>query len=263
MPQPLGQHFLKNPAVTEKTLAALKPSAGEYIVEIGPGKGALTRPLLALCREENASYVGIEKDPVLAQEISPEIVSGGMTLIEGDALRELPQLVERFAKEGRSYRLIGNIPYYITGFLLRVISECAYKPKSSLFLIQKEVADRICAGRGAANLLSASVQVWAEPRILCTVPASDFDPPPQVTSAVIELVTLQQSRARDLEAYYAMMRSCFKQPRKTLLNNLVESGSEKAVIMKVLQDYSWPATMRPQDLSPEDIARLADGLPRR
>lgn len=257
----LGQHFLKNPLVTQKILETLNPQKGECVIEIGPGKGALTRPLFALCRTRGATYYGIEKDTSLIPTLVSEVPELQGLITEGDALRELPTLCARLERERIPYRIVGNIPYYITGFLLRTVSELPYKPISVVLLIQNEVADRLRATQGATNLLSASVQVWAETRKICVVPAKDFDPPPQVTSAVIEIKTRPEVKHPDsLAGYYRMLKVCFKQPRKTLLNNLVEGGIEKSVAVAALTKLSLSDKARPQDLTPASIEQLAKEL---
>ena len=136
-------------------------------------------------------------------------------IIAGDALKMLPDVVSGYGSK-TSYKLIGNIPYYITGFLLRTISELEHKPKITVLTVQKEVAKRIC---GEMNLLSASVRYWAEPEIIGIIPKSDFSPQPKVDSAIIRLKTINKKRetgdeAKSAENYHKFIKILFKQPRK-------------------------------------------------
>ena len=154
------------------------------------------------------------------------------------------------------YKIAGNIPYYITGHLFRILSELARKPELGILMIQKEVAERICAAPPRMNRLAASVQFWVEPRILQTVPAADFSPKPKVTSVVISLKTKQP--IINVLTYYAAVRALFSQPRKTIINNL-KNGREwkEDVLAEKLSAIGIVPNHRPQDLGISDIAAIA------
>lgn len=261
MSQPLGQHFLKNQTAITRIIEALAIAHGEVIIEIGPGTGALTRPLLATCLAKGATLIAIEKDPALATSLD---LGEGATVVGGDVLHELPKIVEELVKTKKSYKVVGNIPYYITGAILRTISELPAKPKTTVLMVQREVAVRVCAAPGAMNLLSAATQIWAEPKLLFTLPPKDFDPPPAVWSAVVLLRTKKEQLSGEvLEKYYKTLKIVFKQPRKTLLNNLSEGGIARgdaaALLAKLPLDLTEKA--RAQDLTPEAIATLSASLP--
>ncbi|MBI2406246.1 MAG: 16S rRNA (adenine(1518)-N(6)/adenine(1519)-N(6))-dimethyltransferase, partial [Candidatus Harrisonbacteria bacterium] len=138
MPQLLGQHFLKNKAVIQKIIAALDLKSGETVIEIGPGKGALTIPLARACADAGISIIGIEKDIAFVHELN-NLKIASLEIIHGDALKELPMLISRHTLTANRYKLVGNIPYYITGKLLRTISELEIKPSRTVLMIQKEV----------------------------------------------------------------------------------------------------------------------------
>ena len=257
----LGQHFLKNKEVISQSISALRIRAGDTVIEIGPGTGALTGPLQATCESVGASLVVIEKDESLAASLtlSPKQV------ITGDALAELPALAAAQAE----YKVIGNIPYYITGHLLRVLSELTNKPLATVLMVQKEVADRICAAAGSMNLLAAATQLWSDPQFLVRVSPRDFDPPPAVHSAVILLTPRHRSLTNgERTAYYNGLHRIFKQPRKLLINNLSAplspgvpgkeiSRAEAAALMTSL---GLPASTRPQNLTIENLLHLSQKL---
>ncbi len=246
----LGQYFLKNTTAIMQSIQALRLQAGETVIEIGPGTKALTGPLSSQCKKIGCSLIAVEKDESLAAQIDLP----NTTVVPGDILIELPKLA---AKLG-SYKVIGNIPYYITGHLLRVISELENKPAITVLMVQKEVAERVCAKAPEMNLLAAATQVWAEPKMLLTLKPSDFEPAPAVHSAVIELRTKELGlKTEELKNYYAALHKIFKQPRKMLINNLIaDKKLARAEAEKILADLSLPLTSRPQDLSVAQLLEL-------
>ncbi|MBI3114805.1 MAG: ribosomal RNA small subunit methyltransferase A [Candidatus Harrisonbacteria bacterium] len=281
--QRLGQHFLKNTAVVHKIIAALDLQSGETVIEIGPGKGALTLPLVRQCQMPNfkCQIVAVEKDKTLAGLLTntfPQI-----KIIEGDILKILPKLVidlklspcERCPEgtEIGNWKLLGNIPYYITGKLLRTISELNIKPSRTVLMIQKEVAERLTATPGKMNLLAAAVQVWADVSVIARLKPEDFDPPPKVESAVIRIETKKQEspptgdlpqgdkKTSELAAYYKLIHAAFKQPRKTLLNNLSEGfGLPKNEVLTSLQSFGFTEKTRAQELGVEALSMLSKTL---
>lgn len=254
----LGQHFLKNKSAVQKIISALELQQNETIIEIGPGTGALTFPLLKECKLKNCKLIAIEKDPQLSERLS-HLVTKSLRIINGDALKILPNLMPQLLNDSiPNYKIVGNIPYYITGKLLRIISELDSKPSLTVLMIQKEVAERIIAQPPKMNLLAAATQFWAEPKILLTLKPNDFDPPPKVDSAVIRLVTRHESLGTgEIQAYYKLLHIIFKQPRKTLANNL-SAGLDlsKKEIESVLGRSYISKNARPQDLSLEEIKAL-------
>lgn len=241
----LGQHFLKNKSAVEKIVAALQLVEGDNVIEIGPGHGELMAELL----KHPIKLIAIEKDRELANELRDRF-----EVIEGDALKELVRVVQQLKTV--SYKLVGNIPYYITGHLLRIISELENKPSVTVLTIQKEVAERIVSQPPKMNRLSAITQFWAEPKIITILPPSDFDPPPEVESAVIELRS-KKYEVRIMNNYYKMVKILFQQPRKTILNNLsFVLSSSKEEIAEKLKLAGLKIPDRPQDLSVEMIKEI-------
>lgn len=262
----LGQHFLKNKSVAKRIVAALELVPGDTVIEIGPGHGELTEVLGqgSGIKGQAVKIVAIEKDRLLADELR-KTFSGdkNLEIITGDALRLIPAIIHNSSFKIHGYKLVGNIPYYITGYLLRTIGELATKPSVSVLMMQKEVAERIVAQPPHMSRLAASVQFWAEPKILMHVPKNDFTPPPNVDSAIIALRSRTDAdlARTDADTYYATVRTLFQQPRKTILNNLVATKRAKREIFeKNLIKMGIPPENRPQNLSVEDIQRIAQFL---
>jgi len=258
----LGQHFLKNESAISQIINSIAPKKGEAVIEIGPGAGALTKPLAQVCKKIGCSLIGVEKDPELVNQLTSWSVSqeNQIEIIAGDTLTELPKLTNRLTEQQMSYRIVGNIPYYITGHLLRTIGELEHKPIKTVLMIQKEVAQRVCAEPGKMNLLAAATQIWADPKLLFTLPPKDFDPPPQVHSAVIQLTTRQAiPDQKTLEKYYSALHVIFKQPRKTLLNNLGEK-IDRQKALEILKKIGVEEKIRPQNLTLLQLQQLAQEL---
>jgi 16S rRNA (adenine1518-N6/adenine1519-N6)-dimethyltransferase len=239
----LGQHFLKDEKALRKIAEALTIKAGEKVIEIGPGHGELTRELVRL----GAKVTAIEKDGLLATDLEKKF-GENIRVVTGDALKLLPELAS-----GEKYKLTGNIPYYITGFLLRTIGELDPKPDLTVLMIQKEVAERLIDKPPRMNRLSASVGFWAEAKLLFNVPKKSFLPPPRVDSAVVLLGP--KPEGGDQDAYYSLIRALFKQPRKTIWNNLRDGGFKD--VDNALKEGRINPQDRPQNLDIEDIINLS------
>lgn len=250
----LGQNFLLNKEKIKEIIGALDMESGDTVVEIGPGHGELTKELVNSA--EKLRIIAIEKDERLAERLKNEmgLYSDRIEIIAGDALEVVTKL------KIKNYKIIGNIPYYITGFLLRTISELKNKPSITILTIQKEVAERIC---GEMNLLAASVRYWAEPEIVGIITKSDFSPEPKVDSAIIRLKTRGNNRGargddKKAENYYKFIKILFKQPRKTALNNLVGTKKKRIELEKILGELGIKTNARPQDLKMTQMEILAE-----
>lgn len=250
MGQKLGQHFLQNKDAIKRIVDLVEPKHGELIIEIGPGEGALTRPLAEACNGAGARLATIERDRFLTSRIDFAEV------IIGDAIKDLAEVVGRSLKKGESYKVVGNIPYYITGKLFRTLEGLKPKPIKTILMIQKEVAERVSAQAPKMNLLSCAVQIWADAEIIFTLGANDFSPPPKVDSAVITLTTKKNIPA-DLKNYYALIKRIFAGPRKTLANNLLgDPALTREDIARILKKAGIESEARGQNLSLEQILAL-------
>lgn len=254
-----GQHFLINQSAIQKIIVALNLQPNDTIIEIGPGKGALTFPLAAECQKIGCRIIGIEKDKNLIEILRDSIKIDGnsIEIINGDALKEIPKIIKPYNLKPITYKIVGNIPYYITGKLLRILSEIENKPELTVLMLQKEVAERIAANPPKMNLLAAAVQFWAESKILFKLEPHDFNPPPEVESAVIKLTANNKQPTTNFTTkYYKLIRIIFKQPRKTLLNNL-KNGLKISKLEIILKKLGLNPEIRPQNLSLDQIKNLA------
>ncbi|MDP3881034.1 MAG: 16S rRNA (adenine(1518)-N(6)/adenine(1519)-N(6))-dimethyltransferase RsmA [bacterium] len=253
----LGQHFLTNQSALQKIVDSIPLEAGDLVIEIGPGKGALTYPLFEAVKKSGAKLIALEKDRRLALKLYQDLAKTkeNFDIEEADALLKLEEL----SHKQPSYHIVGNIPYYITGRLLRIISELENKPKTVILTIQEEVAKKLSSQKGDNNLLSAITSGWAEAKILMRLSPDDFDPPPQVSSAIIQLTTKKDHPNKEqLLQYYAFLKSAFKQPKKTLLNNLSDSYKdiEKSKLLEFLQSQGLHEKTRARELSGEELTQL-------
>lgn len=262
MPRKLGQHFLKNKSVLMKIAETLELKDGDFVIEIGPGHGELTEEIRN--QKSKIKILAIEIDKNLACSLRNKFLGDKqIEIIEGDALKEIKDQISKIkAKDKNSQvienlEIVGNIPYYITGHLLRVVGELEHKPSKVVLLMQKEVAQRICALPPHSNLLSLSVQFWAEPKIILSVPAKDFLPPPEVESAVVFMRTLKKETDDAAESYYSFIKSAFKHPRKTLYNNLLEAGFSKKIILEAFNSLKIEPNVRAAVLGVSEAEKMS------
>jgi 16S rRNA (adenine1518-N6/adenine1519-N6)-dimethyltransferase len=254
----LGQHFMKSKTALEAIVRAIEPNAGETIIEIGPGAGALTEPLAEACARSRAHLVAFEKDEVLAKELTDRFRGKGVEIVAADILEALP---ERLRHNGVA-KITGNIPYYVTGRLLRIIGNAPQKPARVVITIQEEVAERIIAEPPRMNLLAASIAVWASAKIIQRLAPEAFSPPPNVRSATIVLEARELPHTpHNLSEYYRTVKAVFKQPRKTVFNNL-RDGAKIApeTARAILAELGVAPNERPQSLSVEMLIKLASLL---
>jgi 16S rRNA (adenine1518-N6/adenine1519-N6)-dimethyltransferase len=253
----LGQHFLDDPSVVAKIIKALDLKAGDTVFEIGAGHGELTFPLAQACKENGVELFAIEKDRELAAALRENPGAKDVTVVTADALK----FFEDAPARSKQYKIVGNIPYYITGHLLRIVSELPIKPERCVLMMQKEVAERLAAEPPKMNRLAASVQFWAKAKTITAVSRQQFTPPPEVDSVVIALEAIAGNTSIKSEDYYRAVRILFAQPRKTVLNNLAAgegkgSGTKEKAAAALMNAKVDPAA-RPQNLSVKDIVAIA------
>ncbi len=232
----LGQHFLKNKKILEEMARAAELSKNDVVWEVGPGTGTLTEVLVLRAKK----VIAVEKDRELIPLLQEKF--GGrknIKIIYGDILK-----FDMAALKLKNYKIVANIPYYITSRFLRLfLSETKFRPKLMVLMVQKEVAERICAKPPRMNLLALSVQAYAEPEIIRRVSKNFFSPPPKVDSAIIK-ITLGHSVSKS-EQILALAKLAFQQKRKMLRRSLKQ--------FKIPQKYQ---NKRPEELSLKDWADL-------
>lgn len=260
----LGQHFLTSPSALGNivTAAALTPS--DTALEIGPGKGVLTEALL----KTGASVVAVEKDERLAVDLMKKFTDENrLRAVVGDIRNHTPE--ELALPKG--YVIVANIPYYITGAIIRQFLTAREQPSRMVLLVQKEVAERVVGNpeqrRGARSkkesLLSLSVKAYGTPRIAARVPRGAFSPPPKVDSAVLLVENISRDTFKNAgvseEQFFELLHIGFAQKRKMLLGNLATRyGREQVATM--LTAVSLPHTVRAEEVPLSSWLGLARAL---
>ncbi|TCS37154.1 16S rRNA (adenine(1518)-N(6)/adenine(1519)-N(6))-dimethyltransferase RsmA [Reinekea marinisedimentorum] len=214
-----GQNFLNDDHVIDKIVKSISPKPGQHLIEIGPGQGAITEPLLEAL-EGNLDVIELDRDliPILKAKLFRH---EGLQIHEADALKfDFASL----ASDGRPLRMVGNLPYNISTPLMFHLLEYSDIVEDMHFMLQKEVVQRLCAAPGdsAYGRLGIMMQYRCEARYLFTVPPGSFSPPPKVDSAIVRLTPRKELpyTASNFELFAQVVKAAFAQRRKTLRNNL-------------------------------------------
>ncbi len=250
----LGQHFLSNKNILEVMIRAAEISKNDIVLEVGPGTGTLTQ----LLAQRAKKIIAVEKDRELIPYLREKFKNQkNVKIIEGDILK----LAARHSPLVTDYKIVANIPYYITSRFLRVFLEAKKKPALMVLMIQHEVARRIVArdnpskkfGAGKESLLSLSVKAYGTPTIIRKVPKGIFSPPPKVDSAIIKIDDISGAwfnKNRIKPSYFfEILRRAFQKKRNTLKNSIGKSIQNHELDPKILSS-------RPEDLSLDDWASI-------
>ena len=250
----LGQHFLVNADVLQDIIAAAELQDTNEVLEIGPGLGVLTRALA----QSSHRVVAIEKDSSMVKAcrgINSDLTN--MKVVEGNALA----LNDAFFKEyfpHNQYKLVANLPYYLTSAIIRFFLESRHRPTLLVLMVQKEVAERIVSVPPDANLLSVAVQFYGTAEIITLVPKQNFWPIPKVDSAVIRIIPHKKLPARiDEKTFFRMVKAGFGERRKQLHNSL--SGGlhlDDNLMKEVLTKVGIAPTRRAQTLTIPEWIKL-------
>ncbi len=239
----LGQHWLNDDASLEAMCQAAEVMAGDTVLEIGPGQGTLTRHLLA----RRAKVLALEFDGSLIAPLRQRFATDANFVVEQADVRTydlgiLPA----------GYKIVANIPYYLTSYLLRLLADTSHKPTVAALLTQKEVAQRVAATSGQLSVISVAMQLQYEVTLGQLVPAKLFSPPPKVDSQILILSQRPDLLFSDIEpkALLRLAKAGFAQPRKTLLNNLSSSLKlDREATTKLIEQAGLEPTLRAQALS--------------
>ncbi len=256
----LGQHFLTDEAVLERILSAAEFSSGDTVIEVGPGPGILTE---ALARR-GARVIAVELDSRLVALLKKRMAPfPDVKIIHADILKVAPrQLLESIitAQEPvRGYRVIANLPYYITSPVLCHFLEAQPRPAQMVVMVQKEVGETIAAAPGKMRLLSVKIQFCSKPAIICYVPAASFYPPPKVDSVVLRLDVYSEPPidVSDVDGFFDVVTHGFSSPRKQLRNSLAHSlEMPPGDVARLLEKAGIEAKRRAETLSLEEWREL-------
>lgn len=211
----LGQNFLTSIPARIAIVSAGNLTPEDTVLEIGPGKGFLTEGLLST----GAQVVALEKDRELVPYLTEKFSSyKNFTITEGDALTHEPPHLP--------YKLIANIPYYITGAILETYLSHKYQPAQMVVLVQQEVAERVVARDGKESILSLAVKAYGEPKIVYRVKRGSFNPIPNVDSAVLSIANISRNRFKDAhheELFFKLIKAGFAHKRKFVISNIKET----------------------------------------
>jgi 16S rRNA (adenine1518-N6/adenine1519-N6)-dimethyltransferase len=245
----LGQHWLKDTATLEAICDAADLQKSDTVLEIGPGLGDLTRQLV----KRAGRVIAVEFDDILALSLPTNVKAANLNVVHQDILKfdltTLPAI----------YKVVANIPYYLTSNLLRVFSESSNPPSDIVLLVQKEVAERVVAGPGQMSLLSVSVQLYYEPKLGPIVAAELFQPPPKVDSQVIILALRPKPLFDNLNSkeFFRVVKAGFAGRRKKLRGSLAAGlGISKDQSDRLLKIAGISGDLRAQNLSLDDWHKL-------
>jgi 16S rRNA (adenine1518-N6/adenine1519-N6)-dimethyltransferase len=222
----LGQHFLIDGTVLERILSAADISPGDIVVEVGPGLGILTEGLA----KKGAKVIAVELDSKLVALLKKRLAAfPDVKIIHADILKAVPrQLLQNDLTASalfRGYKVVANLPYYITSPVLRHFFDAPLRPSKMIVMVQKEVGEAIVATPGKMSLLSVRTQFYSKPAIVFSVPAASFYPPPKVDSVILRLDVYSQPpiEVPDTAGFFDIVMHGFSSPRKQLRNSLAHS----------------------------------------
>jgi 16S rRNA (adenine1518-N6/adenine1519-N6)-dimethyltransferase len=249
MPTKLGQNFLTDQSIARQIIKSANLSSSDNVLEIGPGKGVLTKYLA----DSGARALAIEIDQRLIELLQKQFEN--IEIINGDILKiNLPRLIEE--NNFQNYKVVANLPYYITSKILRLFLETKYPPREMILMVQKEVGERIVAQDEKESILSISVKFYADPEILFEVGKDNFEPVPKVDSAVIRIKKKKNIPEIDTQKFFSLVKTGFSAKRKMLINNLANLGHPRAELLDILKKAGLEPTVRAEKLSVEDWVKL-------
>lgn len=255
MPTKLGQNFLNNRNIVEQIIKSADLVLEDIVLEVGPGEGVLTEALA----EKVKKVISVEIDRTLGAFLQNKFENISNIKIIGDDILKIniPELLKN--NHTKKYKVIANIPYYITSKILRVFLESKIPPEEMILMVQKEVAERITTRPGKMSKLAISVQYYAEPKILFNVDRKNFSPVPKVDSAVIKIANIKKSTDTSADQrFFKIVRAGFCARRKTLVNNLSNSlHLPKNEVIEKLKKLNFSLSVRAQELSISDWKKLA------
>ncbi len=238
----LGQHWLNDVSALEAIAEYANISASDTVLEIGPGLGSLTKYLVAQARH----VIAVELDQELAVNLPHRVPAANLRVVRADILRfDLSELPE-------GYKVVANIPYYLTSNLLRRLAEAANPPKTMVLLVQKEVAERICAAPGTMSVLAVSAQLYYHARLGIKVPKELFEPSPKVDSRVVIMTKRPKPLFKELDdkKFFRLVKAGFSSRRKKLRGSLSGGlGLSKEATDQLLAKAGVNGDLRAQNLS--------------
>jgi 16S rRNA (adenine1518-N6/adenine1519-N6)-dimethyltransferase len=256
----LGQHFLRSQKALNQIIAAGDIQATDLVLEIGPGEGVLTELLV----EKAQKVIAIEKDEsltkILKEVYQKDTEAGKLEIMSKDILDFDP---EKLREYGSSYKLIANIPYYITGAIIEKFLSVHHQPERIVLLIQKEVAERIVARDGKESIYSIAVKAYGVPTLIAKVPAGAFAPAPTVDSAILCISGINRSFFVDCNEtlFFRVLKAVFGKKRKQIGGSLSDFLGDRELALQTLNISGINPKARPEDLALGVWKKLTQSLP--
>jgi 16S rRNA (adenine1518-N6/adenine1519-N6)-dimethyltransferase len=254
----LGQNFLTNKDIIDRIIN-VSEIKNSVVIEIGPGEGILTKALADTAQKVIAIELDNRLVPVLQEKFSD---MDNVEIVHGDILHmNVEELIEQYTNDGQ-YKVVANIPYYITAPIIRLFLELSVQPREIVLMVQKEVAQRLTANAGEMSILAVSAQYYADVQYLFAVPKEDFNPVPKVDSAIIKLkVKNEKLKDENTKEFFRIVKIGFSAKRKTLPNNLANGlHIEKKKVEEILVNLGFSKSVRAQELSVDDWKLLSKNL---
>lgn len=250
----LGQNFLIDQDALDAIVEAAGLNKGDHVVEVGPGTGFLTEQLI----QKAGKVTSVELDENMVEILKEQFrLTENLEVIHSDILKlNVEDLV------GDKYKVVANIPYYITSPVIRHFLQAEVRPKLMVVLVQKEVAEKIC-GLTGKSFITVETQLRGHPEYIATVPAGSFYPSPKVDSAILKITVYPEPKVpeSELKDFLRIVKFGYSQKRKKLSNGLAAGlHKEPAEVRELLEKANVPIGARPEELEIEDWKRLADVL---
>ncbi len=249
----LGQHFLVDETVLQRIVSTAEITPTDTILEIGPGLGILTREMAGRAGRVIAVELDNRLAAILKQALAPLT---NVTVINDDILHLDPATL---LADPTAYKVVANLPYYITSPVLRHLLEASARPEAMILMVQKEVARTIAAAPGHRSLLSISVQYYGNPQIIDIVPAESFHPAPKVDSAILRIDVYPRPAVTvsDEKGFFDLVRGGFTASRKQIANSLAQGLSlDKSAVVALLDRADIQPQRRAETLTLEEWAEL-------
>ena len=261
----LGQNFILNEAVIRRLLDGCCIDAADNVLEIGPGAGVMTRMLAERCRSVLAVEIDQNLRPVLDEVLDG---AGNVQVVYRDFMKTDVAALTREHFGGEPYRVVANLPYYITADILLRLANCARQPESICIMVQREAAERLMSAPGEKQwcALAAQLQYYGSITVLDEIPPEAFSPPPHVSSCFIRIERHRSDvvSPADKGVFLRLINAAFAMRRKTLANNLKAAfGLDQMSAASVIEDSGLDSRVRGEALTLEELCRVADELAER